>query len=83
MRVYVMVYCYRGAYVRNILLSGLSLVLLACGGGGGEFEAPEQPAPEELDAIKGCSTPGRALCRPGHGGAADHPGGTRLVPGSG
>jgi hypothetical protein len=48
-----MAYGNRGAYVRNIFLSGLSLVLLACGGGGGEFEAPERPAPEELDAIKG------------------------------
>ncbi len=39
--------------MRNILLSGLCLVILACGSWGGEFDAPERPAPEELEAIKG------------------------------
>lgn len=38
--------------MRNILLRGLCLVILGCGGGG-EFDGPERPAPEELEAIKG------------------------------
>jgi hypothetical protein len=38
--------------VRNILLSGLSVVALACGGGG-QYDEPERPAPEELESIKG------------------------------
>ncbi|TDJ56027.1 MAG: hypothetical protein E2O47_03080 [Gemmatimonadetes bacterium] len=39
--------------MRNILLSGLCWVALGCGGGGGQFDEPERPAPEELEAIKG------------------------------